>query len=272
MTFSGIDLARRLERAEGTACAEFVEARARVFPELGAGWVDVGGAYAMFDGIDSPITQSFGLGMFEPATPAALDTMEAFFRDRGSAPFHEVSPLAGKELALLLSARGYEPFEFTSVMYLPRQEYAPVDRTNRIFDIRIVNEEDAATWVETSVRGWSEYVEYAAAMKDLARVGVDRHCALSFLAEHDGEPVATASLTIHQGVALMAGASTVPEARKRGAQKALLDARMQHAARAGCDLIMMCAEPGSGSQRNAERVGFRIAYTRIKWRLRESAG
>ncbi|MCX6621649.1 MAG: hypothetical protein NTY38_11355 [Acidobacteria bacterium] len=42
---------------------------------------------------------------------------------------------------------------------------------------------------------------------------------------------------------------------------------MNYAASAGCDLAMMCAEPGSVSQRNAERQGFRIAYTRIKWEL-----
>jgi hypothetical protein len=30
---------------------------------------------------------------------------------------------------------------------------------------------------------------------------------------------------------------------------------------------MVCAAPGSTSQRNAERNGFRIAYTRIKWHL-----
>jgi hypothetical protein len=30
---------------------------------------------------------------------------------------------------------------------------------------------------------------------------------------------------------------------------------------------MMVAEAGSESQRNAERKGFRIAYTRMKWRL-----
>ena len=35
----------------------------------------------------------------------------------------------------------------------------------------------------------------------------------------------------------------------------------------GCDLAMMCAEPGSASQRSAQRQGFRIAYTRIKWQL-----
>lgn len=30
---------------------------------------------------------------------------------------------------------------------------------------------------------------------------------------------------------------------------------------------MLVAEPGSNSQRNAERNGFRVAYTRTKWRL-----
>jgi hypothetical protein len=30
---------------------------------------------------------------------------------------------------------------------------------------------------------------------------------------------------------------------------------------------MMVAEAGSESQRNAERKGFRVAYTRMKWSL-----
>ena len=56
-------------------------------------------------------------------------------------------------------------------------------------------------------------------------------------------------------------------ARKQGAQLALLESRLLHAAERGCDLAMICAAPGSASQRNAERHGFRIAYTRTKWRL-----
>jgi hypothetical protein len=42
---------------------------------------------------------------------------------------------------------------------------------------------------------------------------------------------------------------------------------MRYAFEHGCDLAMMVAEAGSDSQRNAERQGFRIAYTRMKWRL-----
>jgi GNAT superfamily N-acetyltransferase len=68
-------------------------------------------------------------------------------------------------------------------------------------------------------------------------------------------------------VALLAGAATVPEMRRRGLQTALIEARMQYAADHGCDLLMIVAEPGSQSQCNAERNGFRVAYTRTKWRL-----
>ena len=82
-----------------------------------------------------------------------------------------------------------------------------------------------------------------------------------------GQPIATGTVCLGEGVALLAGACTVPEARKQGAQLALLEARLRAAAEQGCDLAMMCAAPGSASQRNAERHGFRIAYTRIKWRL-----
>ena len=72
-------------------------------------------------------------------------------------------------------------------------------------------------------------------------------------------------VAIHDGVAMLAGASTDPAFRGRGAQAALLDVRLAYAESAGCDIAMMGALPGSASQRNGERQGFRIAYTRIKW-------
>jgi GNAT superfamily N-acetyltransferase len=92
-------------------------------------------------------------------------------------------------------------------------------------------------------------------------------CATCFIAERDGKPIATAALFMHEGTALLAGASTIPEGRRQGAQNVLLDTRLQVAASHGCDLAMMVAAPGSASQRNAERQGFRIAYTRTKWQL-----
>ena len=62
MIFSDLALARRLERQEAMGGARFVEARNRVSPEAGAQWIEIAGAYAMFDGPGSPITQTFGSG------------------------------------------------------------------------------------------------------------------------------------------------------------------------------------------------------------------
>jgi GNAT superfamily N-acetyltransferase len=72
---------------------------------------------------------------------------------------------------------------------------------------------------------------------------------------------------MHDKVALFGGAATVPELRRCGLQTALLHERMRYAFDHGCDLAMMVVVPGSDSQRNAERKGFRIAYTRTKWQL-----
>jgi GNAT superfamily N-acetyltransferase len=88
-----------------------------------------------------------------------------------------------------------------------------------------------------------------------------------FVAEWEGYPIAAAAIAIHDGVALLAGASTDPVFRGRGAQAALLETRLGYAASVACELAMMGALPGSASQRNGERQGFRIAYTRIKWQL-----
>ena len=82
--FSDLSLSRRLERAEGRGNADFVEARAKLFPESGAEWIEVAGAYAMFDGVGSPITQTFGLGVFDPVTQADMERLEEFFQKRGA--------------------------------------------------------------------------------------------------------------------------------------------------------------------------------------------
>jgi hypothetical protein len=102
-------------------------------------------------------------------------------------------------------------------------------------------------------------------MRELSTISAAREPELTFWAERDGVPIATGGLFIHERTALLAGACTVPEARKQGAQRALLHARLQAAVERSCDLAMMGALPGSASQRNAQRQGFQIAYTRIKW-------
>ena len=270
--FADLTLARRLERAEAQSNIDFVEARARAFPGSRAQHLEVGGAYAMFDGVDSPLTQTFGLGMEQAVTPRDMDRLEVFFRELGAPVFHEVAPLADPSALDSLNRGGYEPFEFTSVMFQPVAAslgQAVKDGAGaRGVTARLVGLAENELWAQTSSRGWSESPEVGAFMLTFSRVSAMKTSGHAFLAEIDGAAIAAGGLTIHAGVALLAGASTVPEGRRRGAQNALLAARLRFASEQGCDIAMMCALPGSPSQRNAERQGFRIAYTRVKWRKR----
>jgi GNAT superfamily N-acetyltransferase len=286
-------LACRLERAEMLANARFVEARARVAPESGAQWIEVAGAYAMFDAPNSPCTQTFGLGLFQMPTTGDMDRIEAFFKDRGAPVLHEVSPLADKALLPMLHERGYRLVELSNVLFLPigadalpgalaQSESLSVNQsssqdeswfrsysssTNGSLRARAAGPEEKDDWARTMAEGWREFAEFADYMRDLMCVSAAIEGNTLFLVEMDGQPIAAGGLGMYGGVAVLAGASTIPEWRRRGAQNALLASRLAHAAQSGCNLAMFCAEPGSSSQRNAQRHGFQIAYTRIKWRL-----
>jgi len=273
MLFADLALARRLERAEGYSCTQFAAARARLFPERRSTWTECAGALLTFDGIDAPTTQTFGLGLFAEVTPAALDEMEEFFFSRGTAVMHEVCPLVGTPLLDLLCRRGYKPVEISNVLYRPVAEESEVGGSMRDsgIQVRVVGAEEAGVWSAVNARGWvHEHPELEEFVRQAGALCVARDQSPCFLAEIDGHAGAAGALVIHDGVALFGGAATVPEFRRRGLQSALLGARMHYAREHGCDLAMMVAEAASNSQRNAERQGFRIAYTRMKWQLRHT--
>jgi GNAT superfamily N-acetyltransferase len=173
----------------------------------------------------------------------------------------------------LLAERGYHPVELTSVMHqsLTKRREATDVRSAPELTVRRVEPGDESTWAETAARGWSETPEASAFIREFGTVSARSDGTVCFIADWDGQPIAAAATAIHNGVALLAGASTDPGFRGRGAQSALLHTRLNYALTAGCDIAMMGALPGSASQRNAERHGFRIAYTRIKWQLRRTS-
>ena len=307
-----IALARRLERAEGSSNAACVESRARHQSEIGASWRDVSGTMAMFDGVGSPLTQTFCLGLFAPCDVRVLDETETFFAERGADTFHEVCPLSDVNALTVLPERGYRPIEQSTVLWQPllaatTSAYDGSAHNTSAHDIpayhtsahdtparetsahtasrhntsasaasaplvRRIDADEVLTWADYAARGWGATAELADFMRSFGAVAGSARGTSCFVAEIDGAIVGTAALNMHDGVALLAGASTLPEFRGRGAQSLLLRARLSHALVSGCDVAMMAALPGSTSQTNAERQGFRIAYTRTKWqRVKPSA-
>jgi GNAT superfamily N-acetyltransferase len=237
-----------------------------LFPDSGAECIECAGAYVVFDGIASPVTQSFGLGIFEDLTTSTLDTIERFFFDRGASVNLEISPFAGVAALDLLCARQYRPVELSNVLCRLTENVAAKPQGD--ISVRIIRSGESELWAQINTRGWTyDYPDLHDFLSQTSAISSNRQHNLLFLAEIDGWPGAAGALGVHERVALFAGAATVPELRGRGLQTALLQARMRYAFEQGCDLAMMVAEPGTRSQRNAERAGFQIAYTRTKWRL-----
>lgn len=270
MIFSDKNLSQKLERTEARSNADFVETRARLDPESGAEWIDVAGVYAMFDGVESPLTQTFGLGVFDEITNVEIDALEEFFKKHNAPVFHEVSPMADASLMELLSSRNYRPMELTSVMFLPLDKNLTTRPLNPQITTRVISSNEVDIWARTAASGWStEMPGMEDFMFEFCRIGAQCAEAFPYIAELDGYPIATGALLIYEDVTLLAGASTVPEARNQGAQTALLEGRLRHAANNGCTLAIMGASPGSQSQINGQKNGFNIAYTRTKWQLVE---
>jgi GNAT superfamily N-acetyltransferase len=259
-----LNLARKLERAEAMANAAAVEARQKMESDLGAEWIEVAGAYAMFDGPDAPTTQTFGVGLFERFVDREFERVEEFFTRHQTSVYHEICSFAAHETQGLLSSRGYTPLEASTVHLRTTSGHA---RGKSPITARAIGVDELPVWCRLAGEAWTaESPELGEFVANLGDIWGRARGVTCFLAERDGVPIASAALNIANGVAIMAGASTIPSARRQGAQAALLETRLAYAAERGVDLAMVVTAPGGGSQRNAERQGFRPVYSRMKWK------
>ncbi len=82
-----------------------------------------------------------------------------------------------------------------------------------------------------------------------------------YMAFDGTRPVATAALAIFDGLAYLLSASTVEADRKRGAQQALIAARLARAEQLGCTMaVSETLNILEHSLRNLQRAGFREIY------------
>ncbi len=257
-----LGLARRLEGIEAHCGAEFVRARLRARPGADAEAVAVAGDYACRLGGDSPMNDAKGLGLAGPVDEVELEAMERVYFARGARSRVVVCPLADRSLVDGLALRGYrlDGFEDVLCRAMGRPEGLPTAPPG--IETAPVGPGEVALWARTLVGGFAAPADPDPGFLEIFEGSAGSSGLIGLLARVEGEPAGAASLMVRDGLALLAGASTLPAFRHRGVQTALCLARMALASAAGCDLLMMASAPGSGSRRNAERLGFRTAYTR----------
>ena len=259
-----LNLSKRLERAEALANRRYIEAKQKAFPGTDATWIEVAGAYAMFDTYQSPLTQTFGLGVFEAPTDDDFERIEEFFSVRGAPVIHEISPIQDESLLRTLRERGYCPMELTNLLYRTIDDDWAIE-VNPTLKVRQIEHHEQDAYSKLCAQAWQLPAEFAEFFQDMGKVNSMNPHLASFIVEWNGKPIGTGGLCLSEDVALIAGDSTLPEARGQGGQLALIAARVKFAREHGYNLMMMGALPGSTSQKNGQRAGMNIAYTRIKW-------
>ena len=258
MIHAGLELARRLERAEarnGVACAE---AHQRLNPELAAAVLEVAGGFAIFVGAESPLTHAVGMGIGRVVRPEEVDRMEAFYQERGAAPRVEICPLADPSLVELLGDRGYGAMEFNNALMRPLAGAVCA----RAEMVRAAGDSEEELWVRTVGRGFLEKDELTPEEMDVGRAIWHMEGSRCYLAFSGGRAVGAAAMACDGGLASLFADSTLQGFRGAGLQSALIRERLRAAVSAGCDLATAATAAGSVSQRNYERNGFQVAYTK----------
>ncbi|MFC5379919.1 GNAT family N-acetyltransferase [Aquipuribacter nitratireducens] len=202
----------------------------------------------------------------EELGPVDVEAIVRHYADAGLTPAVEVSSWAPATTVAALGAAGFVPAWCRSVLAVDVRDVVADPPSpgpgGRSVEVVAVGDDTALAacaadvMVDETLRAGGDRTtsdEFMAA--DFSSPG-----ATQLLATLDGEPVGCGSLWVVEDAGTRTGwlgaAATVPSARGRGVQTALVRHRLRLAAAAGCDLAAATASVGSTSSRVLSRCGF----------------
>lgn len=236
-----------------------------------AAFFKVGGGIAAWFSVQNVLNGSVGLGMNGFVELEEVAALEAFYRERGSQPVLDVCPLADASLTAWLAERGFVPVSYDNVLVRPVGGEDELPGVAQGVEVLTGEAVERALWAELVARGFTEDQPTAEDFR-VARASSMRDDVIRVVALVDGVPAGAGMLCVEDSLGHLNGDSTLPAFRGRGAQQALIAERLRYAAARGADLVYVETTPGSGSQRNMERLGFRLAYTRMSLAHGQSYG
>lgn len=229
--------------------------------------LEINGGAACFSGFESYLSQVVGWGFSSKAKQFRheITAIEHFYQALGHPRVDiELCPFAGNDLACFLSDEGYRVSELNNVSFLDLKAYQKIDCSSDEWLIRPVRTDELDVWARHVALGFAypeaeEQFSYYARATGVVAFGAFVHEQL----------VAGATLALHGAFCDLAVTSTLPAYRGRGLQKRLLATRLNFAKDQGLHVAMVTTDPGSISDLNIQKLGFRCAYTRIKMSLGE---
>ena len=258
------ELAHRLECMDMAAHRDCVEASRNLDPSTGATFEPMAGGYAFFIGHDSPLSQAIGLGLNGPVIAEDIDELDHFYKNRNMPAQVELCPMATPGLLGLLTGRGYQPTGFTNLMVRSlNSDTDDFPTTFEAMEVREAEPKEADLWIHVVTEGFTEKPDPEAHELNVATVQYHMQTSHPYLVWLEGRPVGGGAMAIQDKIAYLFSTSVLPMSRDRGVQKALMRFCLARAVKDHCNRAMVITEPGSASQRNAERLGFGVAYTRV---------
>jgi GNAT superfamily N-acetyltransferase len=206
-----------------------------------------------------------GLGIEELATDAMVDEILHLFRSRGIKRFSfHLAPCPQSDLiAGWLKERGFKLHHRYCKLIRDTATPPPVSSE---FQIKRIGKADAATFA----RLFSEMFAWPADLIPWIVASVGAPGLSHYLALDGDRAVATGLIYVNGSCGSMGWAGTLTPYRRRGAQSALIAARVKRAAELGakwvvCETLEPRRGRPSGSYRNLLRQGFEQAYLRPIW-------
>jgi GNAT superfamily N-acetyltransferase len=271
---AGPALARRLEDLISAEFRRLAKVAPAALPDVSAECLEAGGGVALWLGEGSPVNLGVGMGVAGPVADGELECVEAFYHDREAEALISMCPLADRSLLEGLGRRGWHASDFEHVLAVELGGRTPAGSAAAgaaagagaaDVDVRVCTTEERKLWGQIAARGFADGGPANQRHEEFGAIMAARQDAVLVLAWMEGAPAGTGALVIDGGVGWLSGDSTLPQYRGRGVQQAIQRHRLLLAREAGCDLAVTEAAPGGGSQRNMERLGFRIVYTHVEF-------
>ena len=251
-------------------CAEIADFVRAARPDAGSAAVPISGGLAIYVSPSSPVNKVIGLALDTPLDLEALERIETDWQQKGEPVRVELSVLTDPSVGGAFTDRGYRLHGFEHVLGLAvdGSEGTPISAD---VSVEVAGADQLQTWTNIAVEafmnldGTGSVPDDAMPREHMASVLNEVMGApgfIRYLARLNGEAVGEGAMRIDGDLAQIAGAGTLPQARGRGVQKALLQRRLADARRAGCTLAVVTTAPGTRSQDNVMRRGFKLLYTR----------
>jgi GNAT superfamily N-acetyltransferase len=252
-----------MEAGEEYGALRYAQALLAQKRDMGIAWEEFCGGHLVFVARRSLVGRAHALGFAGEVTPEQIQHVEDFYFQREADAQIDVCPYAHPSLFEAVNRRGFQVAEFNQTLarwIVPGEVFAA--RCSD-FSVRVVRGNEAQEW--SAVLAQVFFEDHAPQFGKFFLPWVNEKNALCLGAFIDGKMVGGAGGLIvpEHKMAGFFGAATLPAFRGRGIQSALMLERLRIVQQAGCDLAVTLTMPGTTSQRNVERAGFRTAYTKV---------